>query len=65
MTQENKDLLLKDLCSRLPYGVKVESIFINPDTKEHKLCGIEIGNRDNILIKNKKELNRVPFMIFF
>lgn len=24
MTQEKKDLLLKDLCSRLPYGVKVE-----------------------------------------
>lgn len=24
MTQEQKDLLLKDLCSRLPYGVKVE-----------------------------------------
>ena len=24
MTQENKDLLLKDLCARLPYGVKTE-----------------------------------------
>ena len=24
MTQEHKDLLLKDLCTRLPYGVKVE-----------------------------------------
>lgn len=24
MTQENKKLLLKDLCSRLPYGVKVK-----------------------------------------
>ena len=23
MTQENKDLLLKDLCARLPYGVKI------------------------------------------
>ena len=23
MTQEEKDLLLKDLCARLPYGVKV------------------------------------------
>ena len=22
MTQENKDLLLQDLCGRLPYGVK-------------------------------------------
>lgn len=25
MTQENKDLLLKDLCARLPYGVKVNN----------------------------------------
>lgn len=24
MTQEQKDLLLKDLCARLPYGVKVQ-----------------------------------------
>ena len=24
MTQEEKDLLLKDLCARLPYGVKIE-----------------------------------------
>ena len=23
MTQEEKDILLKDLCARLPYGVKV------------------------------------------
>ena len=23
MTQENKDLLLKDLCAKLPYGIKV------------------------------------------
>ena len=25
MTQEEKDLLLKDLCGRLPYGVKFQS----------------------------------------
>lgn len=33
MTQEEKDLLLKDLCARLPYGVKVQvpqRISINP-----------------------------------
>ena len=27
MTQENKELLLKDLCARLPYGVKVRCDF--------------------------------------
>jgi hypothetical protein len=50
MTQEQKNLLLKDLCSRLPYGVKVESVFINPDTKEHKLCGIEVFDTTSILM---------------
>ena len=32
MTQEQKDLLLKDLCARLPYRVVVS--FKNSDTKE-------------------------------
>ena len=31
MTQENKDLLLKDLCARLPYGVKVVVKSITPE----------------------------------
>ena len=50
MTQEEKELLLKDLCARLPYGVKVESVFINPDTKEHKSCGIEVFDATSILM---------------
>lgn len=32
MTQEQKDLLLKDLCARLPYGVKISI----PDLFTHK-----------------------------
>lgn len=31
MTQEQKNLLLKDLCSRLPYGVKVQSYSYEDD----------------------------------
>ena len=27
MTKENKELLLRDLCARLPYGVKVRCDF--------------------------------------
>lgn len=26
MTQEQKDLLIKDLCARLPYGVKIDNM---------------------------------------
>ena len=50
MTQEDKELLLKDLCARLPYGVKVESVFINTDTKKRKSCGIEIFDATCILM---------------
>lgn len=31
MTTEQKDLLLKDICSRLPYGVKVQSYSYEDD----------------------------------
>ena len=37
MTQEQKDLLLKDLCARLPYGVK-----ISVDDKVETVQGINI-----------------------
>ena len=50
MTQKDKELLLKNLCARLPYGVKVESVFINPDTKEHKSCGIEVFDATSLLM---------------
>lgn len=50
MTLEDKELLLRDLSARLPYGVKVESIFINPDTKEHKSCGIEVFDATSLLM---------------
>lgn len=50
MTQEDKELLLQDLCARLPYGVKVESVYINPDTKERKSHGIEVFDATDILV---------------
>lgn len=42
MTQEEKDLLLKDLCARLPYGVK-----ISVNDKVESLQGINI--LDNVV----------------
>lgn len=52
MTQEDKELLLKDLCARLPYGVKVEvknyrcngevrNVEIETLNVEHLTCPIE------------------------
>lgn len=42
MTQEQKDLLLKDLCSRLPYGVKCKYYdCCEGDYDEGTICGFE------------------------
>lgn len=41
MTQEEKEILLKDLCSRLPYGCKVQTTYINQKTKERSDIGID------------------------
>jgi hypothetical protein len=49
MKQEDRELLLKDLCARLPYGVKVA--FFNEDLTHHSesitLIGIECINNLN------------------
>ncbi len=42
MTQENKDLLLKDFCGRLPYGVKI-SVNDNVETLEGILMIDEVA----------------------
>lgn len=39
MTQEEKQILLKDLCARLPYGVKI--LGKNPITKEDEVQTID------------------------
>lgn len=62
MTQEEKQLLLKDICARLPYGVKVKSIFINPNTKEHKSCGIEVFEAIDILIIKDGFIEFKPYL---
>lgn len=45
MTQKEKELLLKDLCARLPYGVKIK--YNNKDCELTTSCliNIQFGNR--------------------
>lgn len=57
MTQEQKELLFKDLCARLPYGVKIEltwwvmdegtcmSTTLEPDHIE-QILNDEVGNAE-------------------
>ena len=61
MTQEEKELLIKDICARLPYGVKakvnvnqqlerlIEPVYIGEDGKDTYLCSSTISiHEDNI-----------------
>ena len=44
MTQEEKNLLLKDLCSRLPYGVK--------GVEANTLCSLNTATHFKSIVKN-------------
>ena len=52
MTQEDKDLLLKDLCARLPYGIKCHI----GDNKPYTLSSVS-DDYDGILIRFKEQKN--------
>lgn len=45
MTQENKELLLKDLCARLPYGVKCRML-----KSDSQVCTLDSGLLDKVEI---------------
>ena len=53
MTQEEKDLLLKDLCSRLPYKVKCDI----GDSKSYTLSSVRNDYCDGILIGFEEQKN--------
>lgn len=60
MTQEDKELLLKDLCARLPYGVKMcYTSITDAMSKTWELIGINQGHCD-IVIWNKARFSAVP-----
>lgn len=56
MTKEEKQLLLQDLCARLPYKVAVESIsrmFEQPYEKDDLIANIRIKCKDDIEYERK------------
>lgn len=66
MTQEDKALLLKDLCARLPYGVIVET----PKGKGHvcdinlTIFGTEIGVNINPTIRDTFDIEDIQPYLF-
>ena len=55
MTQEDKSLLLKDLCGRLPYGVKVNGVFLNYNKDKGKILYEECDKEFNYEHLNRYE----------
>lgn len=66
MTQEDKDLLLKDLCTRLPYGVKVNVIYSNENASSfrQRVCveGDNELNTDIIGLYQHNEIDIRPYL---
>lgn len=43
MTQEDKELLLKDICCRLPYGVRVKDTYYNYNENYQKIWLLDLN----------------------
>ncbi len=58
MTEEQKELLLKDLCARLPYGVKCAEVYSDGNKFENEWDIIRISKHveDSIWISNCKTI---------
>ena len=66
LTQEEKELLLKDLCARLPYGVKVNVIYSNENASSfrQRVCveGDNELNTDIIGLYQRNEIDIKPYL---
>ena len=66
MTQENKELLLKDISARLPYGVKVNVIYSNENASSfrQRVCveGDNELNTDIIGLYQHDEIDIRPYL---
>lgn len=60
MTQEDRELLLKDLCARLPYGVvvRVEGEKYFNETKEPYITSLSLNN----YILDYNDVTIIPFL---
>lgn len=69
MTKEQKDLLLKEICTRIPYGVKVNAPFTSIESenaKGYKITGINFGVVEwtPVLFGEKKQRNSIVIEAF-
>ena len=63
MTQEQKQLLLIDLCSRLPYGVKCQ-VQEDEFTYIGTLCKLEIDNANGNLLDFEESVSGLEWQVY-
>lgn len=61
MTQEDKDLLSKDICARLPYGVKIKTPFFTTATLISIRKNINYGANKDLLLTYDISGEEIPF----
>ena len=57
MTQEEKNLLLEDICCRLPYGVKVHAKYIDTDVEVEKVGVLSMVDSDAVVAFTTDDTN--------
>ena len=62
MTQENKELLLKDLCARLPYGVKIKLIRWDIDEGMYINTTLEPDDIERLLNVEEDDTEIKPYL---
>ena len=63
MTQEQKDLLLKDLCGRLPHGVKCQ-VQEDEFTYIGTLCRIEVDGKNGNLLDFAESMSGLDCQVY-
>ena len=63
MTQEDKELLLKDLCARLPYGVKIELTWWVMDEGTYINATLEPDHIEQLL-NNEDRITKIKPYLF-
>lgn len=63
MTQEDKELLLKDLCTRLPYGVKIEFTWWVMDEGTYINATLEPDHIEQLL-NNEDSITKIKPYLF-
>ena len=62
MTQEYKELLLKDLCARLPYGVKIELTWWVMDEGTYINATLELDHIEQLLNNEDRITEIKPYL---